>query len=219
MNKDKVYNRDFKGIWLPLNILTNKELTTSEILVLSIILHLDNDKGCFATNKYFAQVLNLSRGRISKIINNLLSKGFINCYVDQSMGNYRIININTSVLKELHPIAENINTSITKDLHPIVVKSKHYRKDYKKEYKKDERELTHFDFLNINFLEEIKNLKRKYNLPPAEWNFCINKFNQKDFKDVNIISFENYLSNWSKSLEKINGKKQDTNPVYLRRLS
>jgi hypothetical protein len=56
---------------IPGDILRNKDLTFLKKLVLAKISNLDNDKGCFATNKYFANLLNSTVGSISKTINQL----------------------------------------------------------------------------------------------------------------------------------------------------
>lgn len=49
--------RDFKGIWIPKEIWLNTHLTMNEKLFLVEIDSLDNEKGCFASNDYFAEFL------------------------------------------------------------------------------------------------------------------------------------------------------------------
>lgn len=62
----------------PEQILSLDDLSTTEKVVLSIANGLaDRDSGCFANNEYFAQILNLSRGRVSKIISELVKKGYM----------------------------------------------------------------------------------------------------------------------------------------------
>ena len=62
---------------IPGNILRNDDLTYLEKIVLAKITNLDNDKGCFATNKYFARLLSTSINSVSKTINKLKSMGLI----------------------------------------------------------------------------------------------------------------------------------------------
>ena len=59
------------------NILRNDDLTYMQKLILAKITNLDNDKGCFATNKYFARLLSTSINSVSKTINQLKSMGLI----------------------------------------------------------------------------------------------------------------------------------------------
>ena len=69
--------RDFKGVWIPKEIWLNKELTLQEKVMLVEIDSLDNEDGCFASNKYFADFFELSITRISHVISNLVNKGWL----------------------------------------------------------------------------------------------------------------------------------------------
>jgi len=69
--------RDFKGIWIPKEVWLNKELKLIEKLFLVEIDSLDNEKGCWASNKYFADFFGITKGRCSQIINGLNEKGLI----------------------------------------------------------------------------------------------------------------------------------------------
>lgn len=69
--------RDFKGIWISKEIWLSKELSLQEKVFLVEIDSLDNEKGCFASNNYFAEFFQLSRNRCSEIISSLEKKGFI----------------------------------------------------------------------------------------------------------------------------------------------
>ena len=62
---------------IPGDILRNDELTYGQKIILAKIMNLDNDKGCFATNKYFANLLSTSINSVSKTINKLKSMGLI----------------------------------------------------------------------------------------------------------------------------------------------
>ena len=209
-------NKEFKGIWIPKEYLECKSLTHPERLVLSIITALDNGKGCYATNRYFGKILDLTKNHISTLINSLNEKDFISCYVDQSEGNKRIINISTHIDKLLDPISNLKDTYTEKPLHPIRENPIHNNKDYNKVNKKRERARSHFDFLNTQFPKEINILKGKYNLPLNEWKFCINKFDQKNLRpeNINLITFETYLSNWNNNLK--DNIKQEPKQSYQR---
>lgn len=68
-------NEKFLGIWIPSEILLNNNLSDKEKLLLSIIFNLSIKTGyCYANNRYFSNLLNISIGRISKLINSLKQK-------------------------------------------------------------------------------------------------------------------------------------------------
>ena len=69
--------RDFKGIWIPKEVWLNKDLKLIEKIFLVEIDSLDNESGCYASNKYLAEFFSISKGRCSQIINKLQEKGLI----------------------------------------------------------------------------------------------------------------------------------------------
>lgn len=71
-------NRAFKGVWIPKEIWLTKELTLQEKVFLVEISSLDNENGCYAGNAYFADFFQLSKSRVSQIINALEKKDLIN---------------------------------------------------------------------------------------------------------------------------------------------
>ena len=71
-------NRGFKGVWIPASYWLDESLTIQEMLFLAEIDSLDIDeKGCFASNKHFADFFGLSKSRVSEVINSLSKKGYI----------------------------------------------------------------------------------------------------------------------------------------------
>lgn len=83
--------RDFKGIWIPAEIWLAADLSIMEKLFLVEIDSLDNEKGCFASNAYFAEFFGISTRRVSEIINELVSKKMISSTVAKAEGNERIL--------------------------------------------------------------------------------------------------------------------------------
>lgn len=83
--------RDFKGIWIPKEIWLNKSLTMQEKLFLVEITSLDQEKGCYANNNYFANFFDISITRVSIVINNLVDKGLIASEILVNEGNKRIL--------------------------------------------------------------------------------------------------------------------------------
>jgi hypothetical protein len=74
-------NRDFKGVWIPKDIWLDENLTWMEKLLLVEIDSLDAEKGCFASNDYFAKFFQLSKSRISDLIGQLVAKGYITTFL------------------------------------------------------------------------------------------------------------------------------------------
>ena len=74
-------NRDFKGVWIPKDIWLDDKLTWMEKLLLVEIDSLDAEQGCFASNDYFAKFFQLSKSRISDLIGQLVSKGYITTFL------------------------------------------------------------------------------------------------------------------------------------------
>lgn len=67
-----------KGLWIPAEILLNKNLSDKEKVILAIILYLSEEtKSCFASNKYIANIVNVTHERVSKIISSLKDKGYV----------------------------------------------------------------------------------------------------------------------------------------------
>lgn len=60
-----------------MSLYQSKKITIHEALMLSIITALDNEKGCFATNRYFANNLPFEVERVKEIIKSLIKKGYI----------------------------------------------------------------------------------------------------------------------------------------------
>lgn len=74
----KEQQRQFRGVWIPKEIWLNKELTQQEKMILIEIDSLeDEEKGCWASNKHFNSMFDISNSRISQIIQSLQNKGYI----------------------------------------------------------------------------------------------------------------------------------------------
>lgn len=66
------------GLWIPYQILTDKNLRDKEKIIYSLILFFSNNKGyCSIRNKYLEDLLDRSTKRISSIINTLQDKKYI----------------------------------------------------------------------------------------------------------------------------------------------
>lgn len=102
--------RAFKGIWIPAEIWLSKDLTIMEKIFLVEIDSLDNDDGCFASNKYFSEFFGVTTVRASQVIKSLNEKGYVEIsYVKD--GN-QIKNRVVKTSKLLHNLLNKFNTPI-----------------------------------------------------------------------------------------------------------
>jgi len=75
VNKKKLFTL------IPLEIFEDKSLKVNEKIILAEIVTMQTYAGEFhATNQYIADLLNLSRSSISRIINDLRKRGYIRSY-------------------------------------------------------------------------------------------------------------------------------------------
>ena len=68
---------NLEGIWIDIEILRDQNLSLQEKFVLAIIKGLDKGKGCYASNRYFADLLNVTSKRASDIIRSLIAKEYV----------------------------------------------------------------------------------------------------------------------------------------------
>ena len=83
--------RNFKGVWIPKEVWLSKELTIMEKLFFVEINSLDNSEGCYAGNGYFSEFFELSKTRVSIIINSLVTKGYITSTLIYKEGTKQIL--------------------------------------------------------------------------------------------------------------------------------
>ena len=103
-----------KGLWIPIEILLNKDLSDKEKIILSMILYLSEEtKSCFASNKYIASIVNVTANRVSKIISSLKEKQYIKVKLKYKTDSKEIEE------RQILPIVENINRCSQKHLEGI----------------------------------------------------------------------------------------------------
>ena len=93
-----------KGLWIPAEILFNKDLSDKEKIILSMVLYLSEEKGsCFASNKYIASIVNVTPERVSKIISSLKDKEYVKVKLKYKTDSKEIEE------RQITPIVENID--------------------------------------------------------------------------------------------------------------
>ncbi len=120
---------NFRGIWISAEIQLNKELTPNEKNVLAMVMSLDkNENGCFMSNQYIAEIINVSKDRASRIVSSLKKKGFIDIRYKYKENSKEIESrfliptgkiTNTYGQEYQYPIGENNVGSSSKQQYPI----------------------------------------------------------------------------------------------------
>ena len=136
-----------KGLWIPAEILLNEDLSDKEKIILSMILYLSEEtKSCFASNKYIANIVNVTHERVSKIISSLKNKEYINVKLKYKKESKEIEQRQiTPIVKNINRYSQEIQEGIEinnyfdsqKQPYPIVEKNKDIRKSYNKLKKED----------------------------------------------------------------------------------
>src|SRR5438034_1958970 len=79
-------SRDFKGIWIPKEIWLSEQLSLMEKVLFVEIHSLDNERGCFASNRHFAEFFGISERQIRTHIAALKEKGFVSVSIKNRNG-------------------------------------------------------------------------------------------------------------------------------------
>ena len=202
--------RKFKGIWIPKEIWLSEELTLQEkVLLVEIDSLEDEEKGCYASNNYFARFFKLSPGRISQLITTLSKKQYINVeYIKKGKEiESRIIRIQRPpypVFSKLNTYLENCNGGIKNTKEGYLENAKennisinNINNNKKKVIKEKYFENEEVNDLFYEFLEFRKKLKAVNN--DKAITLLINKL--KDFDDsIKIKMINQSIENSWKSV-------------------
>ena len=110
-------NLNLKGLWIPIEILTDKNLSDKEKHIYSLVIFLSQEKQyCFCTNKTIGELLNISVTQVSKLVNSLKDKGYINIEMVYKENSKEVD------IRKLIPIEEKLNTLFNKSLIPSTTK-------------------------------------------------------------------------------------------------
>ena len=118
-------NQKLKGIWIPVQIILDENLSDKEKIILSIILYLSKETGsCFASNKYLANIVNVTSDRISKIVSMLHKKKYIEVKLkyklqSKEVENRQIIPNKSKMLLYTQSIGKNNYSNSSKEPYPI----------------------------------------------------------------------------------------------------
>ena len=107
-------NLNLKGIWIPIEILADEKLSDKEKIIYSIILYLSKQNSyCYLTNKTISELLNISITQVSKLVNSLKDKTYINIELIYKKNSKQV------EMRKLIPISKNKDTYLTKVKYPL----------------------------------------------------------------------------------------------------
>ena len=134
--------KEFKGIWLPNEVIKNTNLSDKEKMIYSMILSLSKKQECIVTNSYISKIFNITTIQVSRIVNSLKRKGLVkvNLIYKQNSKEIakRIINIDVNTYKQISSKPMNA------DVKDILINNKIY---YNKKWKyKSERDYSNFNW-------------------------------------------------------------------------
>lgn len=103
--------KQYKGVWLPKEILDNPDLTPTEKILLAIIETLDDEEvgGCYASNEYLGDKLGTSGKAASNLIASLKKKGYL--FQTKFDGRVRFVRTAVPSRWNLHP--QNVDPGST----------------------------------------------------------------------------------------------------------
>lgn len=134
--------KEFKGVWIPYEIVTDIKLNDKEKIVYSMILYLSKEKECIMSNLYISELLNITKIQASRIINSLKKKGYIKVEMTYKENSKEI------ALRKITPIYKNVNTDKQINTSPININVKEIKSNHKNKYKSD-RDYSNFDWTSL----------------------------------------------------------------------
>jgi DNA-binding Lrp family transcriptional regulator len=169
--------KQYTGVWIPKEILNIDAKNGNEKILMAMIFNLSEKNPCTASNKYFAERLNLSISQVNRMINNLKQLGYIH---KSTFNNKREIIVDNSLL-----ICINADTQYA-DMHtPVRINADTQYADMHINTKED----------NININTSTTAEKIKSNLDLVE-NVCKEKNIDKEvlYNQIEVFSKRNKVT-------------------------
>lgn len=157
-------NLNLKGIWIPIEILTDEKLSDKEKIIYAIILYLSKENNyCYLTNKTISELLHVSITQVSKLVNSLKDKKYIDIELIYKENSKQVemrklipINKNTYLTKVKYPLQQNFNTPIEEKFKDNKYNNKNISKynNAKQNFRKsranfEQRDYTNYDFTKL----------------------------------------------------------------------
>ena len=159
-------NLNLKGIWIPIEILTDEKLSDKEKIIYAIILYLSKENNyCYLTNKTISELLNVSITQVSKLVNSLKDKKYIDIELIYKENSKQVemrklipINKNTYLTKVKYPLQQNFNTPIEEKFKDNKINNKYNGNNNfckKNMANFEQRDYTNYDFTKLYANAEI----------------------------------------------------------------
>ena len=140
--------KEFKGIWIPYEVLVDQNLNDKEKMIYSMILYLSKENDCTMTNTYISNLLNICNVQASRIINSVKKKGYVKIEIVYKQSSKEI------ALRKIIPINKYVNASkrmsnepINKNVKDIINNNKRYNNNSCR--LKDGRDYSNFDWTSL----------------------------------------------------------------------
>lgn len=140
----KQHMKEFKGIWMPNEVVRDEKLSDKGKIVYSMILALSKNNDCIISNSYISELLNITKTQVSRIINRLKKDGYIEVELIHKENSKEI------AMRKCVPINKYVNTykqnsslRINTNVKDIIYNNKINYNNWR--YKSD-RDYSNFDF-------------------------------------------------------------------------
>lgn len=150
-------NLNLKGLWIPIEILTDTNLSDKEKHIYSIIMFLSKENNyCYCTNSNISELLNISITQVSKLVNSLKKKGYIDIEIKYKDNSKEIESrkLNTPYLTKVkYSPQQNFNTPIEEKFKDNKYNNKIYNKynNDKQNFKKTKANFEERAYEGFNF--------------------------------------------------------------------
>lgn len=145
---------NLKGIWIPIEILTDDKLSDKEKTIYAIIIYLSKENQyCFLTNKTISELLNISVTQVSNLINSLKKKKYIEVEIIYKENTKQvemrklipIKNEYTYLRKVKYPPQENFNTPIKENFKDNKYNNNKINNKYNSDNKFHKKNMANFE--------------------------------------------------------------------------
>ena len=149
---------------LPAEVRYDKKLKDKAKLLYGEITSLSNKNGyCYANNKYFAELYNVSVRTITELIKNLVDKNYIQSEIIYEKNTKKVVERRLYLLKNISiPIEENFYTPLEENFYDNNTSNNNI-KENKKEKKK------YIGFVECNEMVDTSELSEKSKRSIKEW--------------------------------------------------
>lgn len=177
-----------KFITVSIEIMHNNELNQSQKFILAEIEQLSSlEKGCIATNEHFSKLIGITKENVSRNLNDLQSKGYINIDIKNGSRNH----IRMITLIKIATITKTVSPSYQNSKPPLL------KQQETKENKKINKTINihldeHFNKLWLMYPSKKRIDKKKvlsdikkdvYSITVEEWERILSRYS-KTYSDI-----------------------------------